>query len=397
MVRNRTVRVFFTVLLAMGIAPGVVLALEMPDAALAEEVPGAAMPMETPGAGLGAGSVPGQDGPAFADYAISVKASSPSAGILQVNASAAPGAAGYQFCIGTSKSLTKNAKTSTIADAACQFKNLRQGATYYARARAYMLENGVRTWGAWSDVKTVKIKYKPQWKKTGKGYFTYRKSSGKLAKGLVSIGPKTYLFDKRGRQKTGWQYHKGKYRYFKPVNKRGGSMVVKKTVNGVKIDKKGVAVLTSGAMAELDIMRKVQKLVEKLTCPAQSKRVKLRRGFNYLMNDCVERLTRNFSNYGNWHRAFALDVFNYRTGSCFSYGAALAYYANAIGCKSCVIVSSGGHGWAEIDGKVYDAEWSRHSGRYLFAIPYGESGNGVPAYASSRLYTTKISPRTSRW
>ena len=174
-------------------------------------------------------------------------------------------------------------------------------------------------------------------------------------------------------------------------------MVKDAVVNGIKLDKDGAAQVTGAAGEELSIMCKAQRLAEALTVPAQSKREKLWAGFNYLKNDCVESLTRDFSYYNGWHRAMALDVYDRATGSCFSYGAALAYYANAIGYGQCAAISSGGHGWAEIDGLVYDAEWSRHCGFDLFAIPYSASGGDIPAYSSSRNYVVQIAPNTGRW
>ena len=41
-------------------------------------------------------------------------------------------------------------------------------------------------------------------------------------------------------------------------------------------------------------------------------------------------------------------------GDCVSYAAAFAYLANAVGMKKVYVICSGGHGWAEIGGKVYD-------------------------------------------
>lgn len=57
-------------------------------------------------------------------------------------------------------------------------------------------------------------------------------------------------------------------------------------------------------------------------------------------------------------------------GNCFSYGAAFAYMAKAIGYKNVYCCNSGGHGWAEVDGLVYDPEWSRHHARDYYALSY---------------------------
>lgn len=321
---------------------------------------------------------------------------SPSASKLVVRVGRVANATGYQFRIGTDKALKANVKLKTSSSRSVTFTGLVSGERYYVRARAFRVVDGKTTWGAWSVLSSATVKYKPGWEKE-EGYFKYLKEDGSYARGLTTIGVHTYYFDKSCRQKLGWQKVKGQYRFFEVANKARGFMAAASTVNGIGIRKDGTAKVTAGNKAEVSIMRKAQKLAEKLTYPAQSKRAKLKRCFNYLKNECVEKRTRNFSYYKGWHRAFARDVFNHATGSCWSYGAALAYLANAVGCKSCVIVSSGGHGWAEIDSKVYDPEWSRHCGRNLFAIPYGESGRGIPSYASSRAYTVTIAPNAARW
>lgn len=235
-----------------------------------------------------------------------------------------------------------------------------------------------------------------KWKASG-GYVYYVRGTGKKAKGLVTIKNKTYLFDIKGRQKTGWQYYKGSYRFFKPVNKSGGYMVKNKVVNGIKLKKDGTATVTATGSEELSIMVKAQKLKEQLTKPTQSKAKKLASGFAWMRDDCIERARRDWSYYSGWHRDFALDIIDYNTGSCYSFGAAFAYYANAVGCKSCKVVSSGGHGWAEVDGAVYDVEWTRQTGRSYFAFPYSSSGGGAPNYAANRTYVVSIAPHKSRW
>ena len=47
--------------------------------------------------------------------------------------------------------------------------------------------------------------------------------------------------------------------------------------------------------------------------------------------------------------------------------------AKAIGCSDCYACNSGGHGWAEVEGLIYDAEWSMHSKKYsYYAMSYDE-------------------------
>ncbi|MEY8460161.1 hypothetical protein AALA69_03415 [Eggerthellaceae bacterium 24-137] len=214
--------------------------------------------------------------------------------------------------------------------------------------------------------------------------------------GLKKIGNESYLFDKKGRQLTGWHKVGKSYRYFTAANKAKGSMVAGKVVNGVKLDKQGRAVLNSQSRAELKVLVKATEFVKSHTRPAWSQKKKLRTCYNLLKNKYSERAYRGFSSKTGWQRAFALDIFDRKSGSCHSYAAAFAYIASAIGCKSCKVVSSGGHSWAEVNGKVYDPEWAKHCRTDLFAYPYSKSGRGgTPRYQSARKYVVTIAPRTT--
>ena len=53
---------------------------------------------------------------------------------------------------------------------------------------------------------------------------------------------------------------------------------------------------------------------------------------------------------------------------------------------------SGGHGWVEINGKVYDPDWALVSKvDSYFGMSYDLSGvNGRPNYKANRYYTVKI-------
>lgn len=237
-------------------------------------------------------------------------------------------------------------------------------------------------------------KPKVQW--TQKSSHFYCKVDGVKQKGgLKNINGKSYLFDKKGRQLTGWRKVGGSYRYFTIANRAKGSMVAGKVVNGVKLDKQGRAVLNSQSRAELTVLVKATQFVERYTKPAWSQKKKLRTCYNVLKNQYSERSYRRFSAKSGWQRAYALDIFNKKSGDCDSYGSAFAYIANAIGCKSCKVVSSGGHTWAEVNGRVYDPEWAKHCRTDLFAYPYSKGGRGgTPRYQSARKYVVTIAPRT---
>ena len=76
----------------------------------------------------------------------------------------------------------------------------------------------------------------------------------------------------------------------------------------------------------------------------------------------------------DWPVLYANDMFVDGGGNCFSYAAAFAYMAKAIGYDEVYCCNSGGHGWAEVEGLVYDPEWSRsHSTYSYFGMSYYDS------------------------
>ena len=113
------------------------------------------------------------------------------------------------------------------------------------------------------------------------------------------------------------------------------------------------------------------KVVAKVTNKSMSKSQKLKACFNYTKNAYKELNPRIPHYHGSdWPIIYANDMFVDGAGNCFSYGAAFAYMAKAIGYKNVYCCNSGGHGWAEVDGLVYDPEWSRHHARDYYALSY---------------------------
>lgn len=75
----------------------------------------------------------------------------------------------------------------------------------------------------------------------------------------------------------------------------------------------------------------------------------------------------------DWHIVYAKDIFVNGRGDCYSFGAAYAYMARAIGYTEAYACNSTGHGWTEVEEKVYDPEWSMHSKNYsYYAMTYDE-------------------------
>ena len=96
--------------------------------------------------------------------------------------------------------------------------------------------------------------------------------------------------------------------------------------------------------------------------------------------------------YSNWDVSYAEDMFYRGHGDCFAFASAFAYLANAVGFEAKVI-SSGGHGWAEIKGAVCDPNWAKGTGnieRY-YRMSYDLSGvDGRPYYKGNRAYVITI-------
>ena len=116
------------------------------------------------------------------------------------------------------------------------------------------------------------------------------------------------------------------------------------------------------------------KVVEKCTDSSMSKEEKLNKCFYYIKEHYLEGV-RHDPPYieQDWPQVYADDVFVYGKGDCYSYGAAFAYVGRAIGCEESYACNSIGHGWSEIDGLVYDIEWSLHSTRDWIGVSYDEN------------------------
>lgn len=234
-------------------------------------------------------------------------------------------------------------------------------------------------------------KKKGQWQ-TVNGRCYYYDADGKKVTGLKKINKKWYYFDSSGVQHTGWQ-KVGNYYYFFTINKaKKGSMVKGTTVNGVYLNTaSGRAKVNADSKEKLDLMIEANKAVERITDWTMSRTARLLAAFNYCKTAYRECSWRSFSPIKNWDRLYAADMFYRGGGSCYAYAAAFAYLANAVGYEASVI-SSGGHGWVEINGRVFDPEWSFHSKvDDYFAMSYDLSGvNGRPSYKNNRRYIITI-------
>lgn len=73
----------------------------------------------------------------------------------------------------------------------------------------------------------------------------------------------------------------------------------------------------------------------------------------------------------DWPIIYANDFLFGDVGNCLSYAAEFGFLAKAIGYDNVYGCHSGIHGWTEIDGLIYDPEWSLHNFVYkYYALSY---------------------------
>ena len=118
------------------------------------------------------------------------------------------------------------------------------------------------------------------------------------------------------------------------------------------------------------VMEAARDAVRKCTRKGMTMEEKLYASFHYLKDNYLEGVRRDTYTGPDWPAVYAKDLLIDGKGDCFSFGASFAYMAKAIGYEEVYACNSGGHGWTEIDGKLYDPEWATHSDKYSY---YGMS------------------------
>ena len=115
------------------------------------------------------------------------------------------------------------------------------------------------------------------------------------------------------------------------------------------------------------------KVIENITTESMTQEEKLKACYDYVQK--MTELNPRLPHYTgeDWPMIYAEDVFMNKEGNCLSFASALAYMAKALGYKDVYVCSSGEHGWAEIDGLIYDPEWALHHFEYnYYALSYDE-------------------------
>lgn len=121
----------------------------------------------------------------------------------------------------------------------------------------------------------------------------------------------------------------------------------------------------------LATLQRAQAVVAGITNSSMTQEEKLKACFDFVKTYRESRP--RMPNYigMDWPVIYANDMFVNGTGNCCSYAAAFAYMAKAIGYEEVYCCNDSGHGWAEIDGLIYDPEWSKHHQEYsYYALSY---------------------------
>lgn len=225
------------------------------------------------------------------------------------------------------------------------------------------------------------------------GRYYYYMKDGRLAKGTRKIYGKYYYFNSGGRQRNGWINSKGRYYYFRNEKGKGGYRLSSTTVNGIQLKANGQAVITSQNKAKLDLLVSANAYAYFRSNLNVTKEQRLRKCFEYMVNATRYRnLPHDFRNTADWPEYYASYIFYNKYGDCYCSGAAFAYVATALGFNNVYAVSSGGHGWCEIDGRAYDPNWARMTGRtdhYFGLASWNLQGND-PNYFKYGIYKRRI-------
>ncbi|MBQ8306804.1 MAG: hypothetical protein IJX90_11385 [Blautia sp.] len=234
--------------------------------------------------------------------------------------------------------------------------------------------------------------YKNEWYMSKNGRAYYYDANGQMVKNKIKqIGTKCYYFDSKGMQHVGWIKSGGYYYYFNIGAKEKGYRRRNQTVNGIKLDVKGRAV-TNKEKARL--LAKANTIVFSVTNFNMTQTQKNKACFLYVRNKTRWRNIGSFRRSNkNWDQFYAAYLLDRGYGDCYVGGCGFAYLAVAAGAKKVNATSSGGHGWAEINGKFYDPNWSKVTGSVdkYFAVPASLSGrSGRPAWARNRAYVKRV-------
>ena len=177
----------------------------------------------------------------------------------------------------------------------------------------------------------------------------------------------------------GWKTVNGKSYYYKSDGTMAKREVL--TIGGKQyaFNDEGVWIGEKSA-AYLTVYKKAIKVVNEVTTGSMTKTQKLRACFDVFRKFTEKNPWIPHDRSSGWELRYAGNCFDTRSGNCMSYGAAFAFMAKVLGYENVYCCNSTGHGWAEVEGLVYDPEWTLHRSGNFFGRPLGTGAAGDPDY-----------------
>ncbi len=228
--------------------------------------------------------------------------------------------------------------------------------------------------------------------KKGIKYYVHKsEKTKKLSKETLYVKGKVFTGHYQARSNKMYRVKKGTKALENGVLNKNAKYYSQKSKKTKALKKKTIYVngkaMKGMSPASMLTLQRAQAVVARVTNDRMTKKEKLKACFDFVKTyrECSPR-----PHYRgmDWPVIYANDMFVRGIGNCCSYGAAFAYMAKAIGYEQVYCCNSGGHGWAEIDGLVYDPEWSiHHHGHSYYALSYnartdqnykGAIGAGLP-------------------
>ncbi len=243
---------------------------------------------------------------------------------------------------------------------------------YYAdsRNKMYIVKNGIRVKkDGTHNVKTGVLKAGTKY------YSNTAKKIKKLSKKTLYVNGKAYTGYYADSKNKMYRVKKGAYVPVNTTVNAGSKYYSYKAGKKLTLSRQTVYIngkAVKGMSAEsLAVLQRAQAVVNSITDDSMTKKEKLKVCFDYVKKYTEIRPRTPHYIGMDWPIIYANDMFINGAGNCCSYAAAFAYMAKAIGYEEVYCCNSGGHGWAEIDGLVYDPEWSKHHFVYnYYALSY---------------------------
>lgn len=188
--------------------------------------------------------------------------------------------------------------------------------------------------------------------KKGKTYCVNEKGK-KVKKQFVKIKKRTYYVDKKGVRVQGWTKIKNNYYYF---DRAKGVMSSGCKVDGIKLKKNGKAVKSKENVYKIQTMMRAANIVNSISKPTDSKSVKRKKCFDWVMKFPYKRyrLLATIYKQKGWEMDFANDMFIRKGGCCVSEASAFAFLARECGYKKVEVCHDTSHAWVEIEGMAFD-------------------------------------------